>query len=272
VTAAPRSRDSETFGELVLRWLLATLFVAAVHGGVALALVHWPKPDSSQGEPTAAVMVELSPLPVAPETPQLDLAVGPQQEQSEQNTPAHIKEEPVEKKKEEPTPELPQIETAAAVLETQAGKIEPEPEPAKQEPEPPKKVEPHKEPQPKQRSQVQVPAAPKPSEAARAKVNAAPALGLSSSISVATWRGTVMAHLNRLKRHPGGGADGTSSVAFTIDRSGHVLSARLIRSSGSAVLDQEAVALAHRASPLPAPPDNMGRRSIVLTVPVHFSR
>jgi protein TonB len=68
-------------------------------------------------------------------------------------------------------------------------------------------------------------------------------------MSVATWRGSVMAHLDRHKRYPGGGG-GTSSVAFTIDRSGRVLSARLIQSSGSAILDEEAVALARRASPV----------------------
>jgi len=79
-----------------------------------------------------------------------------------------------------------------------------------------------------------------------------------------------MAHLNRHKRYPGGG--GTSSVAFTIDRSGRVLSVRLIRSSGSAVLDQEAVALARHASSVPAPPANIGRGSVVLSVPVRFSR
>jgi periplasmic protein TonB len=61
-------------------------------------------------------------------------------------------------------------------------------------------------------------------------------------------------------------------VAFTIDRSGRVLSARLIRSSGSAVLDQEAVSLARRASPVPPPPPNIGGGTIVVTVPVRFSR
>jgi protein TonB len=61
-------------------------------------------------------------------------------------------------------------------------------------------------------------------------------------------------------------------VAFTIDRSGRVLSARLIRSSGSSALDQEAVSLARRASPVPPPPPNIGRASITLTVPVRFSR
>jgi protein TonB len=91
-------------------------------------------------------------------------------------------------------------------------------------------------------------------------------------MSMATWRGQVMAHLNRRKRHPGGAAGGTASVSFTIDRSGRVLSARLIRSSGSAILDREAVALARRASPVPAPPAGIGRSTVNLSVPVRFAR
>ena len=43
-----------------------------------------------------------------------------------------------------------------------------------------------------------------------------------------------MAHLNRYKRYPAGASTrGTASVAFTIARSGQVLSARLIGSSGN---------------------------------------
>jgi periplasmic protein TonB len=50
-----------------------------------------------------------------------------------------------------------------------------------------------------------------------------------------------MAHLNRYKRYPSGAATtGTASVAFTIVRSGQVLSARLIGSSGNPALDAEA--------------------------------
>jgi protein TonB len=241
-------------------------------------------------------MIELAPLPVAPEAPPQEVAVGVQQEMSTESTPTEAKEEPVKEEPEpeiepvkteppkelppEPVerkveteveiPELPKIDTAAAVLEAPAPPP-PEPEKAETKPEEKKKVE-KKRPKPRPKAVAQTTSAPKPVEAQRARLNAAPTSGVASSVSVATWRGSVMAHLNRHKRYPGGGGGGTSSVVFTIDRSGRVLSARLIRSSGSAVLDQEAVALAHRASPVPAPPPNMGGGSIMLTVPVRFSR
>jgi protein TonB len=63
----------------------------------------------------------------------------------------------------------------------------------------------------------------------------------------------------------------TATVAFTVDRSGRVLSARLAGSSGDSILDQEAVALARRVSPVPPPPANVGNGgSILLSVPVRF--
>lgn len=295
MTADHLPRDGESLRQLILRWVLAAVFVVLVHGGVALAIAHWPKPQSPAGEPPAAVMIELAPLPVAPEAPPQEVAVGVQQEMSTESTPTEAKDEPVQEEPEpevepvkteppkepppEPVerkveteieiPELPKIDTAAAVLEAPAPPP-PEPEKVDKKPEEKKKVE-KKKPKPKRKSVAQSASAPKPVDATRARTNAAPTSGVASSMSVATWRGSVMAHLNRHKRYPGGGG-GTSSVAFTIDRSGRVLSARLLRSSGSTMLDQEAVALARRASPVPAPPANMGGGSIVLSVPVRFSQ
>jgi periplasmic protein TonB len=51
-----------------------------------------------------------------------------------------------------------------------------------------------------------------------------------------------------------------------------VLSARLSRSSGDSVLDQEAVAMVFRASPVPAPPPEVNGSVIPLNVPVRFNR
>ena len=70
---------------------------------------------------------------------------------------------------------------------------------------------------------------------------------------------------------PGAAGTGTAVISFSIDSAGHVTSARLIKSSGDNALDQEAVALPRRASPLPAPPQAT-RSAIALTVPVRFGR
>ncbi len=49
---------------------------------------------------------------------------------------------------------------------------------------------------------------------------------------------------------------GTARVSFALDRKGMVANARVIESSGSSALDEEAVALLKRAEPFPAPPAN----------------
>ncbi len=284
----------ETQARLFLRWGGAALCVAALHGGTAWAVLHWPKPPIEAGQPPAAVMIELAPLPVAPEATPQNVAVGPTQEQQDESTPDDSKEKPVEKT--EPTPEPvhepakaePDAKPVEQPTPVEAPKLDPvpnaeallppplpkPPELRKEEakPEPPKQKvvkEARHQAQPKATKKQAM--APKAMPLPRANTNAAPASGTSSSMSTATWRGMVMAHLERFKRYPGGGG-GTSSVAFTIDRAGRVLSARLIRSSGSSALDQEAAALPRRASPVPPPPGNIPGGTVLLTVPVRFSR
>jgi protein TonB len=249
-----------------LRWTLAGLAVVALHaGGVWLAL-NWPAATEAPGDPPAAIMMELAPLAVAPELPQQDVAPGPQMVEAE--------EQP------EPKPEKPVEEEAKPVSELPQPPVETEIEP----PEPPKvekaevvlpaKVElPKPKPKPKKKlKKAPRTAAPLSSQVQRADRAAAPAEGMASSMSQASWRGALMAHLNRYKRYPPGAGTGIATVAFTIDRSGRVASSRLVRSSGDSVLDAESVSLPRRASPVPAPPANVGGDSITLAVPISFSR
>ncbi|WP_334174271.1 energy transducer TonB [Pseudoxanthobacter sp.] len=87
------------------------------------------------------------------------------------------------------------------------------------------------------------------------------------------WRRRVMLHLERRKRFPPGGTDGTVRVTFTIDRSGNVLSARIARPAANGALNREAEKLLKRASPLPAPPPDVGSgATLTLTVPLIFER
>jgi protein TonB len=67
----------------------------------------------------------------------------------------------------------------------------------------------------------------------------------------------LLAWLERHKQYPArarrAGEEGTAVVEFSLDPTGRVLARRLVRSTGSDDLDQEALALIERASPLPAP-------------------
>jgi protein TonB len=65
------------------------------------------------------------------------------------------------------------------------------------------------------------------------------------------------------------GEQGTVRLALTIGRSGHVMSAHIVSSSGSSTLDQAALEMARSATGRPLPPE-MGS-SVSLIVPVRYS-
>lgn len=171
-------------------------------------------------------------------------------------------------------PDLPKKDDADAVLAPPPPPPPPIPKGQKKPPPKPHEVE-RKKPVRPDKKVVRQTTAPPTSEAQRSEVAAAPAAGASfqTPVSPATWKGELMAHLNRYKRYPAGATGfGTASISFAINRSGEVLSARLIGSSGDWVLDAEAVGLARRASPVPPPPPGIGGGVITLTVPVRFDR
>jgi protein TonB len=60
-------------------------------------------------------------------------------------------------------------------------------------------------------------------------------------------------------------------LAFSIDRNGGVHNARIVRSSGSSVLDSETLALIARAQPLPAPPPELAGTEIAIVVPIRYN-
>ncbi|MBB6250719.1 energy transducer TonB [Nitrospirillum iridis] len=162
----------------------------------------------------------------------------------------------------------------------------PKPEPPKPTPKPPppKPVmvrpapSPPQPPAPPQPVATPQPEPPPPSAAAPSAVPApvaAPAPPAPPSTGPDTYEGRLMAQLNRYKRYPAQARQrhqtGTALLRFTIDRTGHVLSATLARGSGAALLDEETLALVRRADPLPAMPDDRPGPSLELTVPIEFS-
>lgn len=67
------------------------------------------------------------------------------------------------------------------------------------------------------------------------------------------------------------GIEGTAMVRFAIARDGTVLSAQLVRGSGSVLLDHEALALLRRVSPLPRLPEAVPGASAAVIVPIGFA-
>ncbi len=88
------------------------------------------------------------------------------------------------------------------------------------------------------------------------------------------WQKEISAILERNKRYPSEARanrqQGVAKIAFNMDRQGRVLSTRLVASSGSSALDQEALALTQRTQ-FPPPPVVFAGGEITVTVPVRFS-
>ncbi|MGA8695096.1 MAG: TonB family protein [Xanthobacteraceae bacterium] len=90
--------------------------------------------------------------------------------------------------------------------------------------------------------------------------------------AIASWQQAVIARLARFQRYPAHakGATGVVNLSFSIDRQGHVLNSRIIKSSGSAVLDAEALSLLTRAAPLPPPPAAVPDSDLTFVLPIRF--
>jgi protein TonB len=235
------------------RWLMAAAFVTAAHGGLVLWLMN--KHDANlAGAPPAAIMIELAPVDVAPptETPP-ETTPGPQMTQADP--------EEVEPPQAMAVPELPPAPKPAVVLMTPP---KPKPKPKKIVKETPKPVV----------KRVREPPAPRTSASPRAatasKAAASPA---SNAAEAAAFRSAWSAAMGWDRRYPEAararGEQGTVRLALTIGRSGHVMSAHIVSSSGSSTLDQAALEMARNATGRPLPPE-MGS-SVSLIVPVRYS-
>lgn len=222
------------------RWAAGFLLALFVHVGGALALLtRWD--DSVLTANPPAITVDLAPAPIAPDEVQTDIPIGPQQ----------VEAEPAPKMSAEKPPES----------EVQL--------------EPPKPPDTPKQ-EPKKAKAAKLTTAPTAAER-RAAVAAAPMAGAAArdSFALPNWKSLLVAQLERNKRYPADararGEQGEAQLAFSIDRSGGVHGARIVRSSGSAALDRETLALVQRASPLPPPPPEIRGGSISIVVPIRYN-
>lgn len=64
---------------------------------------------------------------------------------------------------------------------------------------------------------------------------------------------------------------GVVHVRFTLDRHGRLLAAGIDRGPGIALLEQAAMDVLQRASPMPPIPESMGISKLTLTLPIEYS-
>jgi periplasmic protein TonB len=93
--------------------------------------------------------------------------------------------------------------------------------------------------------------------------------------AVPRWKTALVMRLQHYKRYPAEaqerGVQGVAQLAFSVDRSGHVHHARIVRSSGSSLLDHATMQLIARAQPLPPPPPEVHGTEIAIVVPIRYN-
>jgi protein TonB len=255
-------------GTTLAGWLGAGVLVIGLHaGGVALALMQWPEEDTSFDSP-GVVTLELAPLTTSTPLDNPDAAPGPVMQEAP-NTPEASKRvdaTPPDSIELERAPLAPQPEVTLPVAKPREEKVEDKPPEEKASYDNPTEAS----------VGDPVTRAPPKIEAPVAATTAAPVAGAGREaiLAQASWQKSLLSHLNTHKRYPAEarvlGHHGTVKVQFVIDRTGKVTDAQVLTGSGSKSLDQEAIAVLRRASPLPAPPDSMPGDTLSLVLPIQF--
>lgn len=242
-------------------WAVAAFGALALHaGGVAVAFGMHPSDDDDLGAPAIEIGIELV-------SPQLDPSNLPVGRDTDASAPAP---EIVEQKQVEKQTDLPK----AVPTETD---------------DPERVVSPNDSHQPIKDDPTPATAAADPSQASPAveqtampsvenaepsprSIAPSPGTGESAVRQRVTWEKELAAHFNKFKRYP---PDRTTQsaevvVGFVLDRTGHIVSTRIVKGSGDASFDEAALAMLRRSDPVPPPPPAIPDANLSFTQPVDF--
>jgi periplasmic protein TonB len=244
----------------IRRYGAAAIAIALLHAALITAALFWYHRPESAGATIPAILVDLPPAPAAPQIQTEDYKPGPVMQEAEAPPPDAPQTEMIEQLPPTPLQEKPVVAAPP--------KVEPKPQPAPAKPQPVKDV---KKPIKKRLAEEST-----ASKADRiAPVTPAVASGASAASAAASYRGILVAHLQRFKQFPSGAPSneqGLVQVGFTVTRNGRVTSSRVVRSSGFASIDRAALEMLQRAQPLPSFPPEMRQASDSFTAPVNFTR
>jgi periplasmic protein TonB len=226
------------------RWIFAATVIVMMHAAIVAAVALW----YARGRPVEpnilpAIAVTLAPVESSsPEIRDQDIAVGPTMQQAEAAPPEPPK---VEEKQPEQMVQPPPPQQEADVTLPKAEKEVEEPKP--------------------------VPEPPAPETRAPPKSDR---IGVFSQAGSNAYNALVFGHLQKFKRYPSSarGKVGTVVVSFVLNRTGDVIDSTVTKSSGSDVLDREALEILHRASPFPAFPAAKPGEQDTYIAPVSFAR
>ncbi|AAX74975.1 hypothetical protein P053_02641 [Brucella abortus 01-4165] len=254
------------------RWLGAGVLVLLVHAAGAY-VIHMAQEDNQpEGTEVAAMVVELVPDLVAPAEERVSEEVQPE---TTTEQPEEVQPEPEPEPQPEAKAEPQQVQEPEEVIPDVVEAQKPEPkkvEKLKPQKPKPEKVKPKKA---EKAAETREASAPRVDADNGAKVAASKRGETSASAGViwAKWTSRLQSHMARNARFLQGksrNTRGEAHVAFVIDPSGNVLSARIAVSSGDPAVDQLALEAARRASPVPAPPAAIAKARMPITMPLLF--
>ena len=244
-------------------WLFAGAAALALHlGGAALAVAHLKDEvdDDTLGAPAIEIGVELASAKSEP----TDLPAGPDSDASVAS-PA-IPEQKAEVKETDLPKDTPTEPEDADRVVTPNDVKKPVEEEAK--------VAAVQTKASQESVAAEAMAAPSLDNAPKAERSVAPAIGTGEAARRvrATWQKELMAHLDRHKRYPAERSMKSAEIliGFVLDRTGHVLSASIVKGSGDNAFDEAALAMLKRADPVPQPPPVVADDGLNFTLPVLF--
>lgn len=241
------------------RWIVAIVIVLAAHAAIAAFYLALKPEMGITGADVDALMVEFAPDAAAPD---METSLGDNTFASRPTMQPEVKEQAAE----EPVIEIPPVHAPEPdlVLPPKKEVVEEKKE-ALPQPKPPEPTEkPTEQTPPQDATLARTTKAEK-----RAEKAVAPAAGTTAARNaIANYASTLSAHLQRFKR-PGTGR-GTAVVSFTVNRKGHVVSSSIVSSSGSSIVDKEALAMIARAQPVPAFPAAMAQSEETFVQTIRF--
>jgi periplasmic protein TonB len=255
------ARKNRHFGSGLASLLLHAAAIAAL-----VMVVTPPLPPPPEEASIQLVFEQPAPAPAAQPEPPPPVAEAPPEPAPPPPTPEQPPPQPV------PPPPIPEQPPPQLVPPP------PEPPPPKPAPSPPEPVRPLRPPpkppavrQPPPRPVERAPVAPPPQVGPETRPPApAPSVAAMDRGWVAAVSAWLAAHRTYPELARERGDEGNVSVRFTVDRSGRVMEAAIVGSSGSALLDEAALEMLRHAA-FAAFPADMTQAQVTITTSLRYS-
>jgi TonB family protein len=98
--------------------------------------------------------------------------------------------------------------------------------------------------------------------------------GQSRQRARVTWQKELLAHLDKYKRYPPERSQKSAEIIVTLslDRTGRVMAANIVKGSGDEAFDHAALTMLERANPVPAPPPLIADEGLNFSLPIIFRK